>query len=329
MTGTTTQVFGERLGDEDIRPVFADCLVELGRRDPSVLVLDCQTAVPTMAAAFARAFPERFIDFGVAEQNAVSFAAGLARVGLTPIVPLFACFVVRRALDQLYTQVAYPGLNVKIVGAYAGLTSPNTGATHQMLQDVAVMRAVPGMTVVEPADAFELRQALPALAATPGPAYLRLVRGDVAGPCPRVSPDGYRFAVGRAAVLREGGDLALIGSGLMVSRCLDAAERLATEGISAAVLNVSTVKPLDVETIAAWADRTGAVVAAENHSILGGVGGAVAEALAERCPVPVVRVGVRDCYGESAPLAELFSHYGLTRDAVLDGARRALAMKRR
>jgi transketolase len=282
-----------------------------------------------MAAGFGQAFPDRFLDFGVAEQNALSFAAGLARVGLTPVVPLFACFVVRRAFDQIYTQIAYPALNVKIVGAYAGLTSPNTGATHQMLQDVAVMRAVPGMSVVEPADAFELRQALPALVARPGPVYLRLVRGDVGGACPRVSPEGYRFAFGRAALLREGRDLTLIGSGLMVSRCLEAARMLEGEGISAAVLNVATIKPLDAETITAWASRTGAVVTAENHTVLGGLGGAVAELLGESCPVPVVRVGVQDRFGESAPLTELFPHYGLTAEGVLAGARRALAAKRR
>jgi transketolase len=258
----------------------------------------------------------------------VSFAAGLARVGFTPLVPLFACFVVRRALDQLFTQVAYAGLNVTIVGAYAGLTSPNTGATHQMLQDVAVMRALPGMTVVEPADAAELRQALAAAVAHRGPVYFRMVRGDVGGPCPRVSPAGYRFALGRAAVLREGADLTLIGSGLMVSRCLQAAAALAREGVAAAVLNVSTIKPLDAETIVAWANRTGAVVTAENHSTLGGLGGAVAEILGERCPVPLVRVGVADRFGESAPLADLFPHFGLTAEAVVAAAHKVLAAKR-
>ncbi len=329
MTGTAkTNVFGELLGAEDIRPVFGDCLVDLGRRDPSLIVLDCQTAVPTMAAPFGQAFPDRFLDFGVAEQNAVSFAAGLARVGFTPLLPLFACFVVRRAFDQLYTQVAYPGLNVKIVGAYAGLTSPNTGATHQMLQDVAIMRSVPGMTVVEPADAAECRQALPAVVKHRGPVYFRLVRGDVGGPCPRVSPEGYRFVLGRGAVLREGSDLTLIGSGLMVSRCLLAAAALAGEGVAATVLNVSTLKPLDAETIVVWAKRTGAVVTAENHSVLGGLGGAVAELLGETCPVPLRRVGVDDRYGESAPLEDLLPHYGLTVEAVLAAARRVLTDKR-
>jgi transketolase len=322
-------VLGAFLGAEDIRRIFGQALVEIGRHNPRAVVLDCQTAIPTMAVAFAREFPERFLDFGVAEQNAVSFAAGLARMGFLPIVPLFACFVVRRALDQLATQVAYPGLNVKICGVYAGLTSPNTGATHQMLQDLAVMRSMPNLTVVEPADAFELSQVLPAVVALPGPVYFRMVRGDIGGPCPRVCPDGYTFRLGRAGLLREGQDVTLVGSGLMVSRCLQAAEVLAREGISADVLNMSSLKPLDERLLVDRAGRTGAVVTAENHSIIGGLGSAVAECLGEAQPVPVRRVGVRDRFGESAPLEDLLPHYGLTAEAVVEAARSALGVKRR
>jgi transketolase len=320
-------VLGAFLGAEDIRRIFGQTLVEIGRHNPRVVVLDCQTAIPTMAVAFAREFPDRFLDFGVAEQNAVSFAAGLARMGLLPIVPLFACFVVRRALDQLAAQVAYPDLNVKICGVYAGLTSPNTGATHQMLQDLAVMRSLPNLTVVEPADAFELTQALPAVVALPGPVYFRMVRGDVGGPCPRVCPEGYTFRLGRAGLLREGRDVTLVGSGLMVSRCLRAAEVLDREGISADVLNMSSLKPLDERLLVERAGRTGAVVTAENHSIIGGLGSAVAECLAEAQPVPLRRVGVRDQFGESAPLEDLLPHYGLTAEAVVEAARSALAVK--
>lgn len=257
----------------DIRQLFGQTLVEIGRRDPEVIVLDCQTALPTAAVAFARAFPDRFIDLAIAEQNAVSFAAGLARMGFTPVIPLFACFSVRRALDQVSTQVAYPNFNVKVCGLYAGLTSPNTGATHQMIQDVAIMRSMPNMTIVEPADATELRQALPAVVARRGPVYFRLVRGDIGGPCPRVSPPGYQFEFGKAVLLRTGRHVTLVGSGLMVSRCLRAAEVLAGQGIEADVINVSTVKPLDTDLLVARARHTGAVVTAENHSILGGWGG--------------------------------------------------------
>ncbi len=328
-TPAGSQVFGELLGNRDIRQVFGQMLTEVGRRDRRVVVLDCQTAIPTMAITFARAIPERFLDLAVAEQNAVSFAAGLARVGFTAILPLFACFVTRRALDQIYTQVAYAALNVKVCGLDAGLTSPNTGASHQMLQEVAVMRSLPHVTVVEPADAIELSQALPAAVAHHGPVYFRMVRGDLGGPCPRVSPDGYEFRIGRATLLREGRDITLIGSGLMVWRCLQAAETLAGEGVSADVINVSTLKPLDQALIRERARRTGAVVTAEHHTVLGGLGGAVAELLGEANPVPLRRVGVRDRFGESAPLRDVLPEYGLTAEAVVDAAHEALAAKAR
>ena len=312
----------------NIRQLFGEALVALGQANPDVVVLDCQTAMPTAAVAFAKAFPDRFIDLGIAEQNAVSFAAGLARMGFVPIIPLFACFSSRRALDQLTIQAAYANLNVKVCGLYAGLTSPNTGATHQMISDLAVMRSIPNMTVVEPADAEEMRQALAAVVAHRGPAYFRMVRGDIGGPCPRVVPDGYTFRLGRAALLREGRDVTLVGSGLMVSRCLVAAETLEREGISADVVNVSTIKPLDADLIVAHARRTGAVVTAENHTVLGGLGGAVAEVLGDACPVPVRRVGVRDEFGTSGPLEELFPLYGLTSEAVCEAARVVVQAKK-
>ena len=311
----------------DIRQLFGEALVAAGRANSQVVVLDCQTAMPTAAVAFARAFPDRFIDLGIAEQNAVSFAAGLARMGFVPILPLFACFSSRRALDQVTIQVAYADLNVKVCGLYAGLTSPNTGATHQMVSDLAVMRSIPNLTVVEPADAAEMSQALAAVVAHPGPVYFRLVRGDIGGPCPRVVPDGYAFRLGRATLLREGTDVTLVASGLMVSRCLQAAEILAKEGVAADVVNVSTLKPLDADLIVARARQTGAVVTAENHTLLGGLGGAVAEALGDACPVPLRRVGIRDEFGTSGPLEALFPLYGLTSDAICEAARMAIKMK--
>jgi transketolase len=310
------------------RQLFGEALVAIGQANPDVVVLDCQTAMPTAAVAFAKAFPDRFIDLGIAEQNAVSFAAGLARMGFVPIIPLFACFSSRRALDQVTIQAAYANLNVKVCGLYAGLTSPNTGATHQMISDLAVMRSIPNMTVVEPADAEEMRQALPVAVAHRGPVYFRLVRGDIGGPCPRVVPDGYAFQLGRAALLREGTDVTLIGSGLMVSRCLEAAGMLKREGIAADVINVSTIKPLDADLLIARARKTGAVVTAENHSVLGGLGGAVAEVLGDACPVPVRRVGVRDEFGTSGPLEELFPLYGLTSEAVCEAARVVVQAKK-
>ncbi|MEI8190800.1 MAG: transketolase C-terminal domain-containing protein [candidate division NC10 bacterium] len=325
MSTANLAMYGVAQGD--IRQLFGEALVAVGQANPNVVVLDCQTAMPTAAVSFARAFPGRFIDLGIAEQNAVSFAAGLARMGFVPIVPLFACFSARRALDQVTIQVAYADMNVKVCGLYAGLTSPNTGATHQMISDLAVMRSIPNLTVVEPADALEMQQALAAVVAHRGPVYFRMVRGDIGGPCPRVSPEGYLFRLGRAALLREGRDVTLIGSGLMVSRCLQAAEILANQGIAADVVNVSTIKPLDAEMIAARAGRTGAVVTAENHTVLGGLGGAVAEVLGEACPVPLRRVGIRDEFGTSGPLEEIFPLYGLTAEAVCEAARVALKAK--
>ncbi|HEX7548979.1 MAG TPA: transketolase C-terminal domain-containing protein [Candidatus Methylomirabilis sp.] len=325
MSTANLAMYGVAQGN--IRQLFGEALVAVGQANPNVVVLDCQTAMPTAAVSFARAFPERFIDLGIAEQNAVSFAAGLARMGFVPIVPLFACFSARRALDQVTIQVAYADMNVKVCGLYAGLTSPNTGATHQMISDLAVMRSIPNLTVVEPADALEMQQALAAVVAHRGPVYFRMVRGDIGGPCPRVSPEGYEFRLGKAALLREGCDVTLIGSGLMVSRCLRAAEILANEGIAADVVNVSTIKPLDAEMIAARAGRTGAVVTAENHTVLGGLGGAVAEVLGEACPVPLRRVGIRDEFGTSGPLEEILSQYGLTAEAVCEAARSALKAK--
>ena len=315
------------VGQGDIRQLFGQALTAIGQANPQVVVVDCQTAMPTAAVTFAKALPARFIDLGIAEQNAVSFAAGLARMGFVPIVPLFACFSARRALDQVTIQVAYADLNVKVCGLYAGLTSPNTGATHQMISDLAVMRSIPNLTVVEPADALEMQQALAAVVAHRGPVYFRLVRGDIGGPCPRVSPDGYTFRLGKAALLREGRDISLIGSGLMVSRCLQAAEVLSKEGIAADVINVSTIKPLDAECLVARARLTGAVVTAENHTVLGGLGGAVAEVLGDACPVPLRRVGIRDEFGTSGPLEEILPQYGLTAEAVCEAARAALKAK--
>jgi transketolase len=325
MSTANLAMYGVSQGN--IRQLFGEALVALGQANPDVIVLDCQTAMPTAAVAFAKAFPDRFIDLGIAEQNAVSFAAGLARMGFVPIVPLFACFSSRRALDQVTIQAAYANLNVKVCGLYSGLTSPNTGATHQMISDLATMRSIPNLTVVEPADAMEMRQALTAVVAHRGPVYFRMVRGDIGGPCPRVVPDGYAFHLGRAAVLREGMDVTLVGSGLMVSRCLAAAETLERQGISADVVNVSTIKPLDADLLIARARTTGAVVTAENHSVLGGLGGAVAEVLSGACPVPLRRVGVRDEFGTSGPLEELFPLYGLTLEAICEAARAVVQAK--
>jgi transketolase len=311
-----------------MRAQLGASLVEIGTANDRVVVLDAETGTVTNSSAFIAAFPDRFIQMGVAEADTVSFAVGLSTTGLIPIVPLFAAFVTRRAYDQIHCQVAYPSFNVKLVGCYSGLTSPNTGATHQALQDLALMRVLPHMTVIEAADESELDQALHVAVATDGPFYIRMVRGDLDRYGDPVSPPEYRFAIGKAPVLREGADVTLVGSGLMVARCLEAATMLEAEGVSAEVINSSTIKPLDAETIERSARKTGAVVTAENHSVIGGLGGAVAEALTERYPVPMRRVGVKDRFGESAPLEELLEHYGLTSMAVAEAAMELVKARR-
>ena len=303
-----------------MRDAFGETLVELGAEYPALVVVDVDVAEPTRAHLFWQAFPERFVQLGVAEQNAISFAAGLSTMGFIPLVNIFACFAARRACDQVAISVAYPGLNVKIVGSYAGMTTPNTGATHQAVHDLAVMRAMPGMAVIEAADRAELRQAMRAMLDYRGPVYLRNVRC----PLPDITPAGYQFSLGRGTVLRSGDDVALVGSGLMVSRCVEAAETLCGEGISATVLNISSLKPLDSDLILQAARHTGAVVTAENHSIIGGLGSAVAEVLASGCDAPMERVGVGDTFGESGRLPDLLEKYGLTSQAVVQAAHRVL-----
>jgi transketolase len=312
---------------KNMRDVFGEALIEVGRQNENVVVVDSDVAFPTRALDFRDVFPDRFIQMGVAEQNTMSFAAGLSTLGYIPVVNHFSCFASRRAHDQILVDLAYGQTNVKVAAAYAGLTSPNTGATHQEQHDIAVMRSIPKLTVVEPADALELRQALSAIIEFEGPVYFRMSRGDIDGGPPDVSPDGYRFELGRGVILREGEDIALIGCGLMVSRCVEAAGILAEEGVSARVVNISTIKPLDADLVIESAGRTGAVVTAENHNILGGLGGAIAEVVGENHPVPIKRVGIGDKFGESAPLSDLFPKYGLTAEAVVEAAREVLARK--
>jgi transketolase len=302
------------------REVFGDTLLELIDEDERVYVLDGDLANSTKADKVALARPGRFLEMGIAEQNMAGVAAGMASCGLVPWLSSFACFLVNRDLDQLRVAVAQPGLNVKLAGAYSGLLTGKTGKTHQEVADLAVMRAMPNMVVLAPADGVETRLAMRAAQAHEGPVYLRLTRD----PHPVIFPEDYPFAIGRAVVVREGGDVTLIATGVQTVRCLQAAELLAAEGISAHVLHVPTLKPLDEEAIAAAAGRTGRVVTAEDHTIIGGLGGAVAEVLGERCPTRLRRVGIRDCFGESAPNDELLEKYGLTPRHVAEAARTLL-----
>jgi transketolase len=303
------------------RDAFGKALVELGARDERVVVLDADLASSTKASMFGDEFPERFFQMGVAEQNMMGTAAGLATMGFIPFTNTFACFATKRATDQIRCSIAQPRLPVKVVGGYGNLFVAKSGKTHQSVQDIAVMRAMPNMAVVAPGDGVEVRKAVLAAAEYDGPVYLRLTRD----PSPVVFDEAYDFAIGRAAVVREGDDVALITTGIMVGRAVEAAQRLAEEGIEAHILQVATLKPLDEEAIVAAAERTGLVVTCEEHNIIGGLGGAVAECLGEHRPTPMKRVGIADVFSESAANDALLRKYGLTSDHIAQAARTLVA----
>jgi transketolase len=302
-----------------VREAFGAALVELGDRDRRVVVLDGDLANSTKTDAFADAFPERFFEMGIAEQNMVGVAAGMATAGLVPIVVTFAAFASARDLDQVRLVVAQTKLHVVIVGAYAGLLASRLGKSHVSMEDVALMRALPRMRVVAPADAVETKAELFRAAAADGPVYLRLARGAV----PTLFVD-ERGCDGAPVLLRDGGDVALITTGAQAPRTLEAAESLARDGIDALVLHMPTIKPLDADAIVAVAERTGAVVTAEDHSIVGGLGSAVAEVLGERRPTPLRRVGTRDVAVESGRDEALIERYGLSAAHVAASVRELL-----
>ena len=306
------------------REAFGDALVELGAVNDRVVVIDADLASSTKVDKFGAAYPERFFQVGVAEQNMMGIAAGLATMGFVPFTSTFACFATTRVADQIRASIAQPHLPVIAMGAYSGLIVGKVGKTHQAIEDIALMRAMPGMTVLAPGDGVETRGAVLAAAELGGPVYLRLTRD----PCPTVFEDSYRFEIGRAAVVREGGDVSIVTTGQIVSRAVEAAEALAAEGVQAHILHVPTVKPLDQEAVVAAAERTGLVVTAEEHSVIGGLGGAVAETLGEHRPTPMRRVGIADVYGESAPNDDLLEKYGLTSGHIAKAARALLATRR-
>jgi transketolase len=300
-----------------IRDAFGAALVELGHDDPRVVVLDGDLANSTKVDGFADAFPDRFFEMGIAEQNMIGVAAGMATAGLVPFATTFAAFAAFRDLDQVRVVVAQAKLHVVIVGAYSGLLVGRPGKSHVCLEDLALMRALPGMTVLAPGDPVETRLAVRAAATHDGPLYLRLTRG----PSPTVFAPDHTFEIGRAVLVRDGRDVALVTTGMQLARTLEAAELLAADGIEALVLHLPTVKPLDELAVVAAARRTRGVVTSEDHSIVGGLGGAVAELLAEHQPTPMVRVGTRDTWAESAPDDALLERHGLTARHVAAAAR--------
>ncbi len=314
------------------REAFAQALLELGRENPKLVVLDADMGTSTRAAAFGREFPDRFVQVGIAEQNMVGIAAGLALAGWIPMASTFACFASNRALDQVRTSVAQPRLNVKIMGGYSGILATKTGITHQSIEDLAIFRAMPQMTVLAPSDGIETRAALRAAVEYHGPVYIRLTRD----PRPTVMPPDYVFRIGKAVPLslptdgqtgREGHDVALLTTGWMLLPALEAASTLAQEGIRALLLHLPTLKPFDTDAVVEAARKTGAVVTVEDHSIIGGLGAAVAETLAERQPTLMRRVGICDCYTESAPNQDLLVKYGLTPENIAATARELLGAR--
>ena len=303
------------------RVAFGKALAELGDTK-RFYVMDADLSGSTQTAVFAKKFPDRFVNCGIAEQNLIATAAGIASTGVPVVCSGFAMFSCGRAYEQIRNAVAYPKLNVKICVTHAGITVGEDGPTHQYCEDLAVMRSVPNMQVLSPADATEACAAMTYILDCDGPVYCRFGRFAV----PVIfDVASYVFRPGKGMVLADGKDVTLIATGIMVSAALEARELLKNEGIDAAVLNIHTIKPLDGELIAAYAAKTGAVVTAEEHTVIGGLGGAVAECLAETVPTPMARVGVRDCFGKSAPADILLEHYGLTAGNIAEQAKRLLA----
>ncbi len=303
-----------------MRAVFGEALCELAEAFPEMVVLDADVSSSTQTRRFGEVHPERFYNFGVAEANMVSAAAGMATCGLIPVASSFAFLLAGRAADPVRSQVAYARLNVKLAGGYAGLSDHADGASHQSVMDLAVMRALPNMTVLVPSDAETARGAVRAMLEHVGPVYLRISRQPVGS----FHGGDAGFDIGPARVLREGGDVALAVCGTLLGEALAAADDLAAGGVRAAVVELATLKPLDAGTLSAVAAQTGGVVTIEEHSIHGGFGGAVAEALSERCPVPVRRVGIADTFAESGPYEALLDKYGLTAPHIARAARELL-----
>lgn len=295
------------------RESYGNALVELGQKHDDLVVLDADLAGATKTGIFKKAFPERHIDCGIAEGNMMGVAAGLAAAGMVPFASSFAMFAAGRAYEQVRNSIGYPHLNVKIGATHAGISVGEDGASHQCLEDIALMRVIPGMTVIVPSDDIEARAAVEAAYAYKGPVYLRF--GRLAVPVINDRPD-YRFEIGKGITLREGKDLTIVATGLEVQSALEAAEKLAADGVSAEVINIHTIKPLDEELILASAKKTGRVVTVEEHSVIGGLGGAVCEVLSAKAPVPVLRIGVNDVFGESGPAVELLHKYLLDGEGV-------------
>jgi len=306
------------------RNYYGKALAELAKTRKDVVVMDADLAGSTKTSDFEKVAPERFVEVGIAEQNMIGIASGLAASGKTVFASTFAVFATGRCWEQIRLAVAYPKQNVKIVSTHCGISVGEDGASHQGLEDISIMRSIPNMVVISPADAYEAYAATMAIADYDGPCYMRLGRADF----PIVTKEGAKFQIGKAKVLRKGEDVTLIGTGQMVSACLEAAKTLESKGIDAEVINVSTIKPLDAKCIIKSISKTGCAVTAEEHSIIGGLGSAVAEALADGCPAPLERVGTKDTFGESGKAELLMEKYGLTAKDIVKAAKKSISRKK-
>ncbi|MBQ6818476.1 MAG: transketolase family protein [Clostridia bacterium] len=306
------------------RESYGEALAEIGAKYDNLIVLDADLSGATKTGTFKKQYPERFFNCGIAEQNLIGVATGLTLAGKLVFCSSFAMFAAGRAFEQVRNAVGYPHNNVKIAATHAGLSVGEDGATHQCNEDIALMRTIPGMTILNPADPVEAKECVRAAAEFEGPVYLRFGRMAVEP----IFDENYKMEIGKGVTLRDGSDVTIVATGLMVGMALTAAEQLKAEGISARVINIHTIKPLDAELIIKAAKETGAIVTAEEHSIIGGLGGAVTECLAETCPVPVLRVGVEDKFGTSAPAAEVLKAYGLTPENIAEKAKKAIALKK-
>lgn len=306
------------------REAYGKALAALGQKNENIVVLDADLSKSTKTADFKKVCPDRFINMGIAEGNMMTVAAGMATCGKIPFVSTFAVFATGRAFEQIRNSICYPKLNVKICATHAGLTVGEDGASHQSVEDISLMRSIPNMTVICPSDSVETEAVINAVVEYNGPCYVRLGRSAVSTINDRES---YKFEIGKAVTLREGKDAAIIATGIMVEAALEAYNILAEEGIKVKVLNVHTIKPIDEQAVIDAARETGVVITAEEHSIIGGLGSAVCEVLSEKHPVPVLRVGIEDTFGESGKPVELLKAYGLTADNIVKTVKKGLSLK--
>lgn len=307
------------------RESYGEALRDLAEEYKDLVVLDADLAAATKTGIFKKAYPDRFFDCGIAEANMMGVAAGLAACGKIPFASTFAMFAAGRAFEIVRNSIGYPHLNVKIGATHAGISVGEDGATHQCNEDIALMRTIPGMTIINPCDDVEARAAVKAALDFNGPVYMRF--GRLAAPVINDSAS-YKFELGKGVTMKDGSDITIVATGLMVNEALEAAKSLETEGISVRVVNIHTIKPLDKELICKCAEETGVIVTAEEHSVIGGLGSAVAEAVTECCPVPVVKVGVNDEFGYSGPAVELLKKFGLSAENIANKAREAVALKK-